>query len=132
MDGCPCRDGSKSGWLGVRFIAIFQGGYFFLTGIWPLISIDTFQMVTGPKTDLWLVKTVGSLVTVAGLVIFIAAIRDNVTFEIFLFAVGWAGALTAVDVNYSLRGVISRIYLLDAAVEVAIIILWLRGWASGD
>ena len=115
----------------MRLIALLQGGYFFLTGIWPLISISTFQMVTGPKTDLWLVKTVGSLIAVVGLVLLAAGLRDNVTFEIFVLATGSAAVLALVDINYSLRRVISRIYLLDAAVEAAIIFLWLRIWLFG-
>ena len=28
-----------------------QGLYCLITGVWPLVSIDTFQAVTGPKTD---------------------------------------------------------------------------------
>ena len=28
-----------------------QGLYFAMTGLWPLINIETFQMVTGRKTD---------------------------------------------------------------------------------
>src|SRR4051794_35743213 len=116
----------------MRLLAILQGGYFLFAGIWPLISIETFQRVTGPKTDLWLVKTVGSLVAIAGLVLLVAGLRNNVSFEIFLLALGSAVALTAVDINYVLRGVISRIYLLDAAVEMAITLLWLRSWLSGS
>ena len=116
----------------MRLIAVFQGAYFFLTGIWPLISIDTFQTVTGPKTDLWLVKTVGSLIAVVGLVILLAGLRGNVTFEIFLLAVGSCAALAAIDINYSLRGVISRIYLLDATLEIALIFTWLAGSTTGS
>jgi hypothetical protein len=115
----------------VRLIAVLQGVYFVLTGIWPLISIDTFQKVTGPKSDLWLVKTVGSLIAVLGFVILLAGFRGNVTFEIFLLAVGSCAALAAVDINYSRRGVISRTYLLDAALETVLIILWIADLASG-
>src|SRR5437879_6174180 len=32
-----------------------QGLYFLLTGLWQLLSISSFQAVTGPKHDLWLV-----------------------------------------------------------------------------
>jgi hypothetical protein len=43
-------------------LAARQGVYYLLTGVWPLPSIGSFQRVTGPKTDLWLVRTVGVLV----------------------------------------------------------------------
>jgi hypothetical protein len=51
-----------------------------LTGICPLISIDTFQKVTRPKTDLWLVKTVGSLIASIGLVIVLAGLLGSANF----------------------------------------------------
>jgi len=46
--------------------------YFLLTGIWPLLSMRTFEAVTGPKVDRWLVKTVGVLVAVIGSKIYLA------------------------------------------------------------
>ena len=33
-------------------VALVQGIFYFLTGIWPLLSMETFLKVTGPKTDL--------------------------------------------------------------------------------
>ncbi|VTR52312.1 Uncharacterised protein [Sphingobacterium thalpophilum] len=44
-----------------------QGIYYCLTGIWPVIHISSFMAVTGPKTDLWLVKMVGLLSLAIGL-----------------------------------------------------------------
>src|SRR4051812_14944878 len=102
-----------------------QGLYYLVTGVWPLVSIDTFQMVTGPKTDLWLVRTVGALITVIGLVLLAAAWRGRQVPEVGLLAVGSAVALTAVDVVYVSLNVIDPIYLLDAALEVLLI----GGWA---
>ena len=57
----------------VTFTALAQGLYYAFTGVWPLISMSSFLAVTGPKTDLWLVNTVGILVLCSGLVIFLAA-----------------------------------------------------------
>jgi hypothetical protein len=52
-----------------------QGFYFLVTGVWPLFSIETFTIVTGPKTDVWLVKTFSALITAIGTVILIGSIR---------------------------------------------------------
>ncbi len=30
---------------------IGQGVFYLATGIWPLVNIQSFEMVTGPKTD---------------------------------------------------------------------------------
>jgi len=53
-------------------LPVAQGVYFLLTGIWPLLSMRTFEAVTGPKVDRWLVKTVGVLVAVIGSKIYLA------------------------------------------------------------
>lgn len=108
----------------MRTLAILQGIFYFATGVWPILSIRTFQMVTGPKTDLWLVKTVGALIAVIGLVLTASGLHDRVTFEIVMLATASAAALIIVDINYSLKGVISKIYLLDAVVESVLIVLW--------
>src|SRR5436305_6669143 len=86
----PARAG-QSGWLtGVLWV---QGLYYLATGVWPLVSMDTFLMVTGPKTDLWLVDTVGVLVGVIGLVLLLAAARRHATAEVVVLALGSALAL---------------------------------------
>jgi hypothetical protein len=114
----------------MRIVAIIQAIYFIATGVWPILHIRSFMAVTGPKTDLWLVKTVGVLVTVIGIVIGIAAMHENVSREVFILAVGGAAALTAIDVIYVLKRVIDKIYLLDAIAEVVLIAAWLATWMS--
>lgn len=109
----------------MRYIAVIQGLYFLLTGIWALVSIRTFQMVTGPKFDLWLVKTVGLLVSVIGVCLISAAVRNQISFEIFLLATGSAAALAMIDIVYVSKSVISPIYLLDALGELILICLWI-------
>lgn len=59
------------------------------------------MMVTGPKTDIWLVHTVGLLLVAVGVVLRLAAIRQRVTPEIIVLAVGAALALTAIDLVYT-------------------------------
>ena len=106
------------------WLATCHAVYYALTGVWPLVSIRTFMAVTGPKTDVWLVKTVGLLVTAIGAAIGVAAWGGRFTPEVFVLAVGSAAALGAIDVYYHGRGVIARIYLLDAAAEALIVVGW--------
>jgi len=113
-----------------RIVALGQAVFYILTGIWPLISINTFQKVTGPKTDLWLVKTAGVLITAIGLALGIAGLRRQQPPETALLGVASAAGLTAIDVVYVRRGRISRVYLLDAAAEVGIVIAWAISWAN--
>src|SRR5215217_901735 len=107
-----------------RLVALGQSVFYVLTGIWPLVSISTFQKVTGPKADLWLVKTVGVLVTVIGAVIGMAGVHRHVSPEIPLLAAGSAASLAAIDVIYVSKKRIRPVYLLDAAAEVGLIVMW--------
>jgi hypothetical protein len=106
-------------------LALLQGVFYLATGIWPLLHIVSFQMVTGPKTDLWLVRTVGVLVAVIGVVLLSAARHRRITEEIVLLAAGSALGLAAIDLVYALTGRISAVYLGDAVVELGLAALWL-------
>jgi hypothetical protein len=105
-------------------VSLVQGIYFFLTGIWPILSIGTFQMVTGPKNDLWLVKTVGVLIAAIGLSLLIASWRREDSYAIAALGLGSAAALAGIDVVYVWLDVISPIYLADAAAEALLILWW--------
>jgi hypothetical protein len=108
-----------------------QALYFLVTGIWPLVHMPSFLRVTGPKTDLWLVRTVGALIAVVGAVIGRAALRRRITPDIALLATGSSAALTAIDVIYVAKGRIAPIYLLDAAGEVVLIAGWVISGGTG-
>ena len=111
-----------------RPLLIVQSIFYALTGLWPLVHLDSFMAVTGPKVDSWLVKTVGVLVTVIGLVLALHARREKLQTEVALLAAGSAAGLAVIDLNYSLRGRISKIYLLDALAEGIFVLLWLKAW----
>lgn len=105
-------------------VALVQGIYFFVTGIWPLLSMRTFLMVTGPKTDLWLVKTVGMILAVIGAVLILAQINAEINTSIIVLAIGSAISLAIVEFIYVAKRVISPIYLGDAVAELILIAWW--------
>ena len=111
-----------------RRVAAVQGAYFTLTGLWPLFGIASFQAVTGAKTDLWLVYTVGCLITVMGATLLMAAFSGRITLEVIVLAIGSAVVLAGVDVVFVVRGVISWVYLLDAVAEGAIVTWWVLSY----
>ncbi|HEX8907518.1 MAG TPA: hypothetical protein VF771_21935, partial [Longimicrobiaceae bacterium] len=84
-------------------VAIVQGAWFAATGIWPFLSMESFEDVTGPKEDRWLVKTVGGLVAVIGGALVSAGLRRRVTPEIAAVGAGAAAVLAGIDVVYTAR-----------------------------
>jgi len=118
------RISKRPGGFRTRRVVWVQGIYYFLTGLWPLLSISAFQTVTGPKTDIWLVKTIGLLLMVCGLVLLLAAIRRRVDLQIVILGIGIALVLIGVEVVYVFNGTISAVYLLDALVEGGFVAGW--------
>jgi hypothetical protein len=109
---------------GPRAAAAVQGLYYLATGVWPLVHVESFLAVTGPKTDLWLVYTVGVLVAVIGFVLLIAARSARVTPEVILLAVGSAIGLAAIDVTFVTRDVIPPVFLIDAGWQAVLVAWW--------
>ncbi|RJR34331.1 MAG: hypothetical protein C4576_26465 [Desulfobacteraceae bacterium] len=114
-------------------IAAIQGLYYLVTGIWPIVYMDGFLAFTGPKTDLWLVQTMGLMLMVSGIVLMVSAARRRQrSIETAVLAMGNAVVLSGVDIYFALTGRIPGVYLLDAAVEVVFLVLWVRYlWFSG-
>jgi hypothetical protein len=106
-------------------VARIQGLYFFVFGVWPLLSMGTFLRVTGPKTDLWLVKTVGTILAVIGAVLIYSQINAEVNTSIMILAIGSALSLALIEVIYVVKRVISPIYLGDAIIELIFIGWWI-------
>src|SRR5215211_5127347 len=99
-----------------RSVLHVQGGYYLITGLWPIAHLASFEAITGPKVDDWLVHMVGLLV---------AARRGTPTRETYALAIGSALAFSAIDTWYALEGRIAPVYLADAVVQMGMIALLL-------
>ena len=104
----------------MRIMLTIQGWFYLLTGLWPIFHMHSFEMVSGKKTDKWLVKTVGLLIASSG-IIFIKYPESDIALSL---AVLNALALTAIDIFYVSKKVISKIYLADAAVEIGFVLTY--------
>ena len=96
--------------------AIFiQGIYYLMTGLWPLLHLQSFLWVTGPKQDVWLVKLVGLLAITIG--------ANLLARQSVLLACMTALSFAAIDTFYAFNGTISQAYLIDATIQLIFI-----GW----
>jgi hypothetical protein len=105
----------------LRILIICEGVYYAVTGIWPLVSMSTFERVTGSKTDDWLVQTVGSLALLIGCSLLFGLRRSAVSAETRFLAIGGAVVFALVDVVFTLGGRISKIYLADAVIQAGFV-----------
>jgi hypothetical protein len=119
--------------MGTRSILIAQGVYYAATGVAPFLSRRAFEAVTGPKRDWWLVQTVGAVVAPIGAGLIAAGVSGRATPELQGIAAGSAAGLAGIDVFHAARGTISRVYLLDAALQAALLAALARTtWRASD
>ena len=105
-------------------VLLAMGVYYFLTALWPLVHIKSFEKVTGPKNDHWLVYTVAAMIMCSSFVFLSASLNEfQPSKEILILAYSNAMALSLIDVVFVAKKVISKVYLLDAVSEMALLIL---------
>lgn len=108
-----------------QWLAVSHGGYFLVTGLWPLVHLPSFEAITGAKVDKWLVRMVGALAVAVGRPLLRAGLDSSLPAVVRQIAVLSAAAFAGVDVVYVARRRIRPIYLADAGVEVVFILAWL-------
>jgi drug/metabolite transporter (DMT)-like permease len=106
------------------FAALAQGFFCAVIGLWPVISFQSFQSVTGQKPDHWLLTLAGLLLAGIGCSMLISALRRDVAFEVFALGLITALSLAATDVIFFIERIIPAVYLLDAVAESLFVTLW--------
>jgi hypothetical protein len=94
-----------------------QGAYYVATGAWSVVHRESFEAISGRKTDYWLVRTVGLLAAAIGTTLLLAARGERVAAEAAVLAVAAGASFSAIDVIYVARRRIRPVYLGDAAVH---------------
>lgn len=107
-----------------RAVPLTQGIFYVVTGLWPIIHLRSFEAVTGPKVDRWLVRTIGGLIAAVGASLVAGALERRAGHALRVLGIGSAAALGLSDIVYAARGRISKVYLGDAVVEGALVAAW--------
>jgi hypothetical protein len=121
-DGLPTPEDDVS--MNAVTLARTHGAANVIGGLWPLLHLDSFEAVFGPKTDRWLVKTVAGLLVVNGLSLLGTTSSPESLAQARRLGVGTAAVLVMIDLIYVPLGRISKMYLADAAVEIGWIVAW--------
>jgi hypothetical protein len=95
--------------------------YYAATGVWPLVHYPSFEWVAGPKRDVWLVKTFGGLLLPVAITLGYGAIRPRGRRASRLLGMSCAATLAVFEAWYVARRQISRVYLADAGVQLALL-----------
>ncbi|MHB8840367.1 MAG: hypothetical protein ACYC56_01035 [Candidatus Aquicultor sp.] len=101
------------------YALVFQGVYYLITAIWPLISLRTFMIFAGSKPDRFIFWTVDLLILAIASTLLFATVKGDLGTAAFL---GIASTLTFIAVEAVYAGKISPWFWADFAVEVVILV----------
>ncbi len=108
-----------------HLLLMVQGVYTLLTALWGIIDIDSFMAVTGPKNDIWLVKTVSVILVAVAICLICHRFVSGHPLPAILLGLSSSIGLGFIDVYYHAKEVISWVYLMDAVAEALFALLWL-------
>jgi hypothetical protein len=111
----------------IRTILFIQAIWYLITAIWPLVSIKSFMKITGPKTDIWLVKTVAVLVLAMAITFFSGLLLRANFGPVLVLAIAACVGFAVVEIYYSSQKIISVVYLADGCFEALLGCLYIAG-----
>lgn len=89
-----------------------------------MLHMCSFEPVTGEKADKWLVRRVSGLLIAIGIVQSLSPGNPRGLVPARRLGIGTAATLATIDLVYVAKRRISKIYLLNAAIELS----WIRHW----
>jgi hypothetical protein len=118
--------------MGVRFVTKsvlnVMAIYYIITGLWPMVHMRSFILITGPKVDLWLVRCLALMITSSGILFALPFLSDAPpSHEVQLLAMLNAFSLFVIDFYYPLKKRISKIYMVDGVLQVIFLGMLLAG-----
>jgi hypothetical protein len=105
-----------------------QGVYFIVRSLSLLLFLGPLHASGTTETEIWLTLSGSALTLVIGATLCLAAYRRQGSPEILLLAFGSAFGLTLLELIFVFQERISAFYLVDAAIQVGLIVFWVYGW----
>ena len=110
---------------------LVQAGYYIVTGLWPLFHIRSFEALTGPKSDRFVVESTGLLFAATGATLVAAAADGGRASAARVLSALVAAASTLAALRHRPR--LRVVYLADAAVQAALAAcVWRHQSQAGD
>lgn len=105
-------------------LAMVQGMYDLLGGLWPLLHLQSFEQVTGPKSDDWLVRSVAGILVVVGIGLLYDASHHRLAAGMRRTAAGISLVLALVALISSTAGWVSWLYFIDGLAHASFFLGW--------
>lgn len=107
---------------------LVQAAYYLLTGPWPLVHLRSFEAITGPKPDRFVVESAGALFTASGSALAVGALRGGRDLASRVLSALVPALSTFVVLRH--RRSLRLVYLADAAAECGLAMWAAASWRT--
>lgn len=107
-----------------RLLIGLHAAYLLIGGAWPMVHMSSFEAVTGPKDEHWLVRSVAGILLVISITLFAQLGKGRIEYAAITTAMGASFVLAVVGFITVMAGVISPIYLADGAMHFFFFACW--------
>jgi len=84
----------------LKFTLIFQGLYYFLTGLWAIVNIDSFSRITGHYGEPFEMHSIAAMAFVIGLFLLWSAFKEELRRPAGFLIIGFVFAIMIPELIY--------------------------------
>ena len=104
----------------LKFVLIFQGLYYSITGLWAIVSLDSFSRITKHYGDAFEMHSIAALALVIGLFFIWSSTKESLQRPAGFLALGSAVAIIIPELIYLPRIDNPILFWLDFAEEIIV------------
>lgn len=105
--------------------------FYFVSGLWPIVSMNTFTRVVGDQGSTELTQTIGLMMVATSIGLYLALKRRELTTPIIAVAMVNALFLAGFDFYYLTSGNFTVIHLADLVAQAGLFVSWLVAMLPG-
>ena len=84
----------------LKFLLIFQGLYYSLTGLWAIVSLDSFSRITNHYGDAFEMHSIAAIALVSGIFLIYGALKEQLRRPAGFLALGLVLAIIIPELIY--------------------------------
>ena len=104
----------------LKFILIFQGLYYSLTGLWAIVSLDSFSRITEHRGEPFEMHSIAGMALVIGLFFIWSAFKEELRRPVGFLALGLVLAISIPELVYLPKIGNPTLFWVDFAEETIV------------
>jgi hypothetical protein len=105
-------------------VPVVQGAMYVATGLWPIVHIQSFERMAGPRASRGLVRTFGAVMATVGLSLLLRGMRRSRQQTASPLGAVGSLALSMANSVYAGRGRISPVSISRVIAQTALLVAW--------